>query len=234
MTAAVEPAQRTRLLITRCSLSASGQATLESESFSVLINPAEISFARAIGYSNQKVIGQLGSDLRFSAITPEKVSFNLVLDGTGVVPGPSPSAGPRAVRDLVNDLLGVVYRYDATLNEPSRVQLLWGSLCFYGRLTAMDTQYTLFKPNGEPLRAKVKLSFSRFLSAGEAVLMTDPAATETTRVLEPAPGETLPQFCERVYGDAGYAAGIAQINGLSSLHQLPRNARLVCPPLAAR
>lgn len=225
--------QRTRLKITRCSLGADGKATLESESFSVLINPAEITLVRSIGYSSQKVIGQLGSDLRFSAIQPEKVSFKLVLDGTGVVPGPSANAPPRAVRDLVGDLLGVVYRYDGRLNEPSRVQLLWGSLVFYGRLNSMNTQYTLFKPNGDPLRAKVELAFSRFLSAGEAVLMTEPAATESTQMVQALAGETLPQLCQRVYGDAGYAAGIAQVNGLSSLHQLPRNVRLVCPPLAA-
>jgi Contractile injection system tube protein len=223
--------QRTRLKMTRCSLGADGQPTLEAETFTTLINPAEIGFARTISYSQQKVIGQLGSDLRFSAIQPEKLNFNLVLDGTGAVPGPRQGVAPRAVADQLKDLLAVVYRYDSALNEPSRVQLLWGSLVFYGRMTSMSTNYTLFKPNGDPLRAKIQLAFQRFLSAGEAVLMTDPAPTATTRTEEAQPGETLPQFCQRVYGDAGYAAGIARVNGLSSLLTLPRGTTLVCPPL---
>lgn len=221
--------QRTWLTLTRCSLDPNGKATLESESFSAPINPAEVSFGRSISYSNQKVIGQLGSDLRFSGIQPEKLGFTLVLDGTGAGPVP-----PQDVQAQIRALLAVVYRQDTALNEPSRVQLVWGSLCFYGRLTAMQTQYTLFKPNGDPLRARLKLDFSRFLSAGEAVLEAGAAGAGTARVEEPLAGETLPQMCQRIYGDPGYAAGIAHINGLSSLGKLPKGAKLTFPPRAGR
>lgn len=221
--------QRTWLTLTRCSLDATGKATLEDESFSVPINPSEVTLGRSIGYSNQKVIGQLGSDLRFSGIQPEKVGFTLVLDGTGAGPVP-----PQDVAAQMQALLAVIYRHDTVLNEPSRVQLVWGSLCFYGRLTAMQTQYTLFKANGEPLRARLKLDFSRFLSAGEAVLEAGTPPAQASQVVSPVRGETLPQMCQRVYGDPSYAAGIAHLNGLSSLGRVPGNAQLVFPPLPGR
>lgn len=221
--------QRTWLTLTRCSLDAKGKATLESESFSAPINPAEVSFGRTISYSNQKVIGQLGSDLRFSGIQPEKVGFTLVLDGTGAGPVP-----PQDVTARIRALLAVVYRQDTALNEPSRVQLVWGSLCFYGRLTAMQTQYTLFKPNGDPLRAKLKLDFSRFLSAGEAVLEGASAQAGTTRVEAAKAGETLPAMCQRIYGNTDYVALIGHLNGLSTLGPVPKGTKLSFPPMTGR
>lgn len=221
--------QRTWLTLTRCSLDATGKATLEEQRFSAPINPAEVSFGRNISYSNQKVIGQLGSDLRFSGIQPEKLGFSLVLDGTGAGPVP-----PQDVAAQLRALLAVVYRHDTVLNEPSRVQLVWGGLCFYGRLTALQTQYTLFKPNGDPLRARLKLDFSRFLSAGEAVLEAGTPPAQASQVVEPQRGETLPEMCQRVYGDPSYAAGIAHLNGLSSLGRVPAKSQLVFPPLPAR
>ncbi len=54
----------------------------------------------------------------------------------------------------------IVYKYDGSNHEPNHVRVLWGNLIFFGRLESMSVEYTLFKPGGEPLRAKIKLSFS--------------------------------------------------------------------------
>jgi hypothetical protein len=101
--------QKTRLTLTRCSLSPQGQTTVESDEFSAMINPAEFTLDRAISYNTEPTIGQLGSDVKFSAIQPEKVKFNLVLDGTGVVPAATPADANKTVRQHLADLLKVVW-----------------------------------------------------------------------------------------------------------------------------
>lgn len=224
--------QKTRLTLTRCSMTADGQTTLESDEFSAMINPAEFTIDRAIDYNTQPTIGQLGSDAKFSAVKPEKVKFSLVLDGTGVVPPAVPNAPAKDVKGHLADLLQVVYRYDGEKHEPSRVRLLWGSFLFYGRLESMSTQYTLFKPNGDPLRAKVTMGFVRFLSRNEEVLQSNRSSPDLSHSVEVKAGDTLPLLCNRIYGDPRYCVDVARFNRLDGFRSLQPGTRLHFPPLS--
>jgi hypothetical protein len=224
--------QKTRLRMTRCSVNDSGQTTLESDEFETMINPAEFTVDRSISYSNETTLGQLGTDVKFSAINPEKLKFNIVLDATGVVPGAAPGAPPKAVKAHLAALLKVVYKYDGSRHEPSRVRLLWGGFIFYGRMEAMATQYTLFKPNGEPLRAKVTLAFVRYLSKNEEVLASNRSSPDLSHSVEVRMGDTLPLLCKRIYGDPRYYVAVARFNQLGDFRRLVPGARLHFPPLA--
>lgn len=223
--------QKTRLTMMRCSLNAQGKVTTEADRFSAMINPAEMTLARAIKYSQLHTEGQLGSDMKFSAIEPEKLSFDLVLDGTGAVPPADKAAEGKTVKAHLQDLLKVVYKYDGNRHEPSRVRLLWGSFIFYGRLESMSTQYTLFKPNGEPLRAKLSLGFVRFLSKNEEVLVSNRSSPDLSHQVEVRQGDTLPLLCERIYGDPRYYLAVARFNRLADFRRLQPGARLHFPPL---
>lgn len=224
--------QKTRLTLTRCSVSDAGRTTLEADEFSAMINPAEFTLDRAISYNTEPTLGQLGSDVKFSAIQPEKVKFNLVLDGTGVVPAATAAAAGKSVRQHLNDLLKVVYKYDSPRHEPSRVRLLWGSFIFYGRMESMSTQYTLFRPNGDPLRAKVTLGFLRFLSKNEEVLVSNRSSPDLSHSVEVRSGDTLPLLCQRIYGDGRYYLEVARFNRLNDFRRLRPGLRLHFPPLA--
>lgn len=224
--------QKTRLTMTRCSVTEDGQTTVESDEFQTMINPAEFTLDRSISYSDEKTLGQLGSDVKFSAINPEKVKFNIVLDATGVVPGAAAGAPPKAVKTHLADLLKVVYKYDGNRHEPSRVRLLWGGFIFYGRMESMSTQYTLFKPNGEALRAKVTLGFVRYLSKNEEVLASNRSSPDLSHSVEVRMGDTLPLLCNRIYGDPRYYVEVARFNRLPDFRRLVPGARLHFPPLA--
>ena len=136
-------------------LTADGTMTLEpSQRFEVLINPAEFKHTAGITYAKDKTLGDAVATAKFSAMDDEKVSFSLVLDGTGVLPCSGRS--PKSVKAQLAELHNVTYNYVGTLHEPPHVRLLWGSLIFFGRLESMSTQFTLFKPSGEPLRAAAR------------------------------------------------------------------------------
>jgi len=62
------------------------------------------------------------------------------------------------------------------------VRVLWGTLIFYGRMSSMSVQHTLFKPSGDPLRAKVDLTFVEFISAKEADLLANRSSPDLTHL----------------------------------------------------
>jgi len=160
-----------------------------------------------------------------------------VLDGTGVVP---PVDGqPPDVKGQLQQLHKVVYEYVDTTAEPPRVRLLWGTLIFFGRLQSLSAQYTLFRPNGDPLRAKVDLSFVGAMSKEEEKLMSYRASpTSQSQVVTTSEGDTVQQLCERMYGQqSGSAAAkdlsmkVARYNGVVDPRKLAPGTQLVFPPL---
>lgn len=228
----VNPAEKIQLTITRVFVSASGSITVDSSAeFKAMLNPSEFSHNRAISYSSQKTLGQVGSDAKFSAVDPDTVGFSLVLDGTGAVPK-APGARRQEVEDQVKALNDVVYKYVGSRHEPGHVRLLWGTLILYGRLTSMSTNYTLFKPSGDPLRAKVTLNFKGFMSNKEAEVAAGRSSPDLSHLVEVREGDTLPLLCNRIYGDPAYYAAVARFNGLVDFNQLTAGSRLRFPPLA--
>ena len=222
--------EKTKLLMTRFKVSADGTITLEpGVRFEAMINPADFKHTAGISYDKQKTLGEAAATPKFSAMNEEKVSFALVLDSTGV--GPGSGRNPTPVKDHLASLSKVVYNYVGTQHEPPHVRLLWGSLIFFGRLESMSTQYTLFKPSGEPLRAKVDLSFVGAMSKKESELVSNRSSPDLTHSVVVRQGDTLPLLCHRIYGDAGYYIDVAAFNKLPDFRLLSPGTQLHFPPL---
>lgn len=207
-----------------------GPIRLDSGSvFTVMINPAEFKHSAGITYDNQKTLGEPKADPKFNAVDKERVSFTLVLDGTGAVPGVGPV--PVPVKLQLEQLRWVVYDYIGNKHEPPHVRLIWGTLIFFGRLESMSTQYTLFKPTGEPLRAKVDLSFVGAASAGAIKRLANLSSPDLSHRVLVREGDTLPLLCERIYGDPGYYLDVARVNQLHDFRRLVPGRQLHFPPL---
>lgn len=221
---------KTRLTMTRYSLSADGTIQLEpGVRFEAMINPAEIKHSTGISYDNTKTLGEASASPKFNAVDDDKLNFSLVLDGTGVVPGATGT--PVSVAAHLAQLNKVVYQYVGTKHEPPHVRLIWGSLIFFGRLTSMSTQYTLFKPSGDPLRAKVDLGFVGAMSKKESELVSNRSSPDLSHRVQVREGDTLPLLCHRIYGDPGYYLDVAAFNGLADFRRLVPGRELHFPPL---
>jgi nucleoid-associated protein YgaU len=222
---------KNRMLMTRYSVKSDGTIKLDPlVSFTTMINPADVKHVTGITYDKQKTLGEANGAPKFSAVADEKLSFSLVLDSTGVVPGLSPV--PVPVKLQIKLLSKVVYDYVGTLHETPYTRLLWGTLIFYGRLESMSTSYTLFKPSGEPLRAKVDLSFIGATTRKASGLMANRSSPDLTHRVTVREGDTLPLLCERIYGDPGWYLDVAAFNGLNDFRRLAPGRQLSFPPLA--
>lgn len=198
--------------------------------FTVQINPADVKHDRSISYSTTKTLGESHRNFKFNTVGVEKVSFSLVLDGTGAVP--MALADRMDVKTQLEKLTQVVYEYVGKQHQPGYVRLLWGTLIFYGRMESMSTQYTLFKPSGDPLRAKVVLSFVEAMSKAEPLLLSNLSSPDLTHLIEVRDGDTLPLLCKSIYGDPGYYLDIARFNNLTDFRNLKPGTKLSFPPLS--
>jgi nucleoid-associated protein YgaU len=218
--------QLVKLTIAPCVVTNGDVAVFNGKKFTVMINPAKYSHSYAIRYSHKAALGQTGSASRFHAIEAETVSFDLVLDGTGVV-----SADAADVKTQIQQLNGVVYNYDGNNHEPNHVRLLWGSFIFFGRLTKMSASYSLFKPSGEPLRAVISVTFRGFMSKEEESLRANRSSPDLSHTVEVQAGDTLPLLCHRIYKDAAYYPEVARANNIVDFRNLKPGLRLHFPPL---
>lgn len=220
-----------KLKITSCTMDDAGNVNASGASFEVQINPASYSHERSINYSEKTHLGALGKKNAFSSLEAEQVSFDkIILDGTGAVPSPDPSAAPLDVRSQIKALTGIVYSYQGQQHEPPWVRLVWGDLIFFGRLKSMSSTYTLFKPSGEPLRAELKLVFTGAMSAQEEALRANRSSPDLSHKVLVVEGDTLPLLCYRIYRDSSYYPEVARFNRLTGFHLAP-GTMLLFPPL---
>jgi hypothetical protein len=231
-----------KMSLTACTVKCNGDMSANGKNIEVMINPETISHKHSISYNNKVPWGSIAEDLKFDKINAETVDFSMYLDGTGVVPVSSQSpltsirnkflGSPDTVTEMVDNLKEVVYQYDGSEHQPSPVRLMWGTFIFFGRLTSLNMEYTLFKPSGEPLRAKADLSFTGYMSKEEEALRKNKSSPDLTHTIEVKAGDTLPLLCYKVYSDPSYYPEVARINGLNSLQELRPGRTLQFPPLA--
>ena len=177
-------------------------------------------------YIENKAPGPNG-EKKFVKSEPDRIEFKeIVLDGTGVVHGTT-----STVLQQVALLRKVAYTYDGSEHEPPVVEVSWGPMLFKARLEKLDVKYTLFKPNGEPLRARVTLKFTAFTTNEEVFRAASMESPDLTHLVEVRAGDTLPMLCHKIYKDSSYYLAVAEFNQLRSFRQLAPGQLLRFPPL---
>jgi hypothetical protein len=211
-----------------CDVSRGGVITAKkTPGFSALINPKAYGEDYMIVYSETKAMGKAGSEAKFHTAKPEKLTLEeLVLDGTGAVPGTT-----MAVKAQVDALRNTIYTYIGTKHQAPIVRVVWGTMVFYGRVQGMKVDYTLFMPSGEPLRAKVKLNFVAYDSPSQLAKEEKRGSPDLTHLVLVKAGDTLPLLCEKIYSDSAYYLEVARFNGLTAFRELVPGTSLRFPPL---
>jgi hypothetical protein len=207
------------------------------KSFTVFINPEKYSHSYKICYNDVQAQGSSGGSPEFNKIFADTVKFELVFDGTGVVPAALPGIGiftEDGITKMIADFKNVVFDYDGSIHSPRYLKLSWGTLLFSCRLTALDISYTLFKPDGTPLRARANATFLGYTDEDELAKLANKSSPDLTHVVTVKAGETLPLLCHRIYGSSTHYRKIAEVNGLTDFRALSAGQKLLFPPLRSR
>jgi nucleoid-associated protein YgaU len=212
--------------------------------FILPINPEQFSQAFKVEYDQKQGAGTQGNDPKFKFTSPEELKLDFTFDGTGVIPvsnQTTKSSQPRSfyqdVVGQVQSLLELVYVMDRETHKPNFLRILWGNFPFKNKngfaciLKDLQINYTLFAPDGKPLRAKISATFINFIEPAQRVREEGKQSPDVTHIRKVTAGDTLPLLTNNIYGDPTYYLQVARVNGLVNFRRLATNTDLRFPPI---
>lgn len=200
--------------------------------YELQINPESYTHDHTASYLPLKASEKPGQTTRFSDLSPETISFNFYMDATGAIPTkPDIEPKPFDLTLAIKQFKTLIYTYNGEIHSPNYLKLVWGRMNFRCRLTSMNIDYTLFKPNGQPLRVKITVKFQEFLSPDFIVKMERSSSPDLTHTRTVTAGDTLPLMCANIYGSPDYYLKVAQFNKMTHFRILEVGSTIVFPPL---
>lgn len=202
--------------------------------------PAELSFTKAVQYAEVAIPGLEQPLVQFVRGDAETLSLELFLDSTDDGTG----AGATALTDRVEAFHKLV-SIKGSLHMPPLVRVSWGQNFpgtamgeteapmqhFTAVVLSVGRRFTLFSPDGKPLRCVVSLALKQYATVAEQVAAINYQSADHTRVHVVALGETLPLIAHDAYADARRWRVIADHNDLSDVRDLVPGQVLELPPL---
>jgi hypothetical protein len=126
-------------------------------------------------------------------------------------------------------------RPESEYNEkiaPPQVAFEWGVFCFVSYITQMTQNFTLFKPDGTPVRASVSVTFTQYTDVNDYPKQNPTSGGgPIERVWHVVAGDRLDTIAAEVYDDAGKWRLIAEHNRITNPLALHPGQQL-CIPLA--
>ncbi|MDE1206981.1 hypothetical protein [Tenacibaculum larymnensis] len=197
------------------------------EPYKVMINPNSIKWNRRIQYNEQQPIDSSKPSQKYKNTPSDELSFEIVIDCTGVV-----FSKRIDMAKEIKALEDIVYTYNGKIHRPNYVKIQWGAnLSFNSVLKKFNTTYTLFRPDGSPLRAKISLSFGEYVSEKKKKKKEKKESPDVTHLVEVIEGESLPQLCNKVWNSPNHYIQVAQYNGLNKFRKLKGGQELIFPPI---
>jgi hypothetical protein len=195
--------------------------------YKVMINPESLKWGRKVSYNKRQAINSSSTSQKYKHTPSDNLSFDLIIDCTGVV-----DSKRVDLMKEIKRLEYIVYTYNGVIHRPNFVKIQWGSdIVFESVLKAFDVEYTLYKPDGTPLRAKVSLAFERYISTKKRKKRDKRSSPDMTHLVEVQEGESLPQLCNRIWNTPFYYVQVAKHNKLNKFRNLKGGQTLLFPPV---
>lgn len=223
----------------------------------VQFNPSEYSISRRVSLSQRQTLGKDSVPQKSYAVSsaPSVLTVALYFDGIsdlhdlslGGLISTAGTAGAGAAaamalkdqflpggKDPTNacaDLMRLV-KFNKETHQPPMVNFIWGPLDFEGRLESLQAHYTMFAPDGTPVRARVELRI-----VGEERSLVDAGAQQPfespdrTKERTLAQGDQLWMIAGQEYDDPGKWKVIAEANGILNPRRLESAAVLKVPSI---
>jgi nucleoid-associated protein YgaU len=210
--------------VARATITPEGQTPLNC-----YFNPTEYSIAKTNAWEPPEVNGNSAPKMKFTSGKPRTLDLTLLFDGTL----PPKTGKPMPVGEACKVLMDAMEvpktaKPGTPKAEPPLFTFKWGPLVFKGACTSLTITYKLFTPDGQPIRADVKLSLTEDVQATKGQNPTTRAqgGFAVHRVKD---GDTLPSISYETYGDATKWRRIAEANGVDNPLHLRRGRPLSLP-----
>lgn len=159
---------------------------------------------------------------------PETLYFECLFDMTNAMEDDDEKI---PVHDMVDALEQRLYDYNIEGHRPSFVKVEYGDITFFGQLKTLETEYTLFDPDGIPLRAELKVTLTGYCSQKEEKKHFSKRSPDVSRLITLQEGQTLAALCYEIYGDALLVGQVARFNNLNGYRNIPAGTEILFPML---
>ena len=196
------------------------------DEFVTSFNPNKYTTKYEIEYSEQQPSGVAANAPSFSNMKSQELALEIFLDGTGVATGEV-----EDVEEKVEEFLDKVYEYDGEIHRNRYLRVIWGTLVFDCILKSADINYTLFNPQGLPLRAKIAAKFLGFVNDELREQRMKATSPDLTHVRTVEGKGRIDRMTNRIYKTPDYYIDIAQVNQLNNFRKLKAGDKLLFPPV---
>jgi nucleoid-associated protein YgaU len=209
------------------------KASLAIEDGSVvpcIFNPKDFSVTKSNSWSTKEVPNQAAVTPTFGGGQPQELTLALLFDSTLLTPEMSVK---QVTVELFKSMKASRKEPGKSKPRPPTLKFEWGEFSFLGVTKSLTVQYQLFRENGEPIRADVKLTLMQWDGMGAAWKGQNPTTrsagglgAHTVR-----DGDSLASIAFRAYGDATQWRSIAEANGIDDPFSLRSGRTLAVPSL---
>ena len=190
----------------------------KEKTIKVLFNPNEYRLNKANQFAEVAIPGLASPPLQFVRGNARTLSMQLFFDTYTYY-------GSADVRDHTKKIVDLL-KIDDKLHAPPICHFNWGELNFVGVLEKADQRFTLFLPDGKPVRATVDVSFKEHYEGAQKLESADFAKHYVVRR-----GDTLSSIAGEKYGDPGLWRPIAEKNSMDDPLALKPGQVLVIPAI---
>lgn len=164
----------------------------------VQFNPTEFTLSKGAQFAEINIPGLDSPILQFVRGQNEKLTLDLFFDRT-LEKGLGDSAAD--VRELTNPIYQLV-KIQSSMHAPPRIRIVWGkALSFQAVVESVQQKFTLFSPNGTPLRATVSVSLREYKTLREQLKELNLLSPDHTKTRVVKQSETLAKIAYEEYGD---------------------------------
>lgn len=179
-----------------------------------LFNPTEYTIAKQVNWQPKPVVGKNAPKVQFTGGGGRTLSLELFLDVCEEKNGD--------VRKHVDQLWELTMIDEGTKSQatkrsrPPLCLFQWGgNWSFKAVVTSLSVRYTLFRPDGIPVRATATISLQEASDSEDQPRQNPTSGTEAGhKRREVRPFDTLPLIAHEEYGDPNLWRHIAEANGL--------------------
>jgi Contractile injection system tube protein/LysM domain len=206
------------------------------EEIKALFNPEKYTITKGVQYAEIGIPGLDSPVLQFVRGQNEKVTIELFFDTTDY--GMTDASDVHDVRLLTRKVYNLT-KVNPETHAPLRVTLWWGTaaqVTSYAShiwpwmvVESVSQEFTLFAPDGTPLRAKLNTTFREAWTIEEQLNETPRHSSDRTKVRRVQRGETVSRVAGTEYGDPRQWRAIAEFNDLDDPRRVAPGTVLVVP-----
>ena len=201
-----------------------------------LFNPNAFSVVKSNHYAEVQIPGLSAPIYQFVRGNARTVTMDLFFDTyelktdvrlftdriTGWDSGSMLSKMPGAVKGLMD--------IDSGLHAPPVCLFVWGAYVFQCIITTTTKKFTMFLPEGIPVRATVNITLKEYTEADAQAIAANKESSDLTKRWRVTEGDTLLSIAAKEYGDPKEWRLIADKNDLDNARILTPGKELMLPP----